>query len=180
MVITLKEVLSLIEPIIAPRQLNKIQQLVLYHCWQGLSYQEIADNIDYDLGYVKDTGSSLWQLLSKVTGEKITKQNVQATIKNYLEQKETFSSTTSQQDWGDVIATEIFYGREQELATLTTWTREDQCRLIAILGMGGVGKTLLTAKLAEEIQKDFDYVFWRSLRDTPSFKELLTLSLIHI
>ncbi len=171
---TYEEVLSLIEPIIAPKQLNKIQQLVLYHCWQGLTYQEIANNTDYDLGYIKEIGSKLWQMLSEVTGERITKQNIQAGIKHYLKQEQPSLSATSQHDWEDVIDTAIFYGREQELTTLTEWTTEHRCRLIAITGIGGIGKTTLTAKLAEEIEKEFDYVFWRSLRDTPSFKQILT------
>jgi hypothetical protein len=35
------------------------------------------------------------------------------------------------------------------------------CRLVAVLGMGGVGKT----KLAEEVAPSFERVYWRSLRD---------------
>jgi hypothetical protein len=33
-----------------------------------------------------------------------------------------------------------FYGRTQELDTLTQWIVQDQCRLVAILGMGGIRK----------------------------------------
>ncbi|NJL67938.1 MAG: hypothetical protein HC894_16545 [Microcoleus sp. SM1_3_4] len=36
-------------------------------------------------------------------------------------------------------------------------------RLVALLGMGGIGKTALSVKLAQQIQQDFDWIVWRSL-----------------
>lgn len=45
----------------------------------------------------------------------------------------------------------------------------EQCRLVAILGMGGVGKTSLSVRLAEQVQPEFQLLYWRSLRDAPPF-----------
>jgi len=73
--------------------------------------------------------------------------------------------TAPKQDWQEAIDVSIFYGRTQELATLKQWILPDNCRLIAILGMGGIGKTALAVKLAKEIQLQFDYVLWQSLRN---------------
>lgn len=53
----------------------------------------------------------------------------------------------------------------------------DRCRLVAILGIGGTGKTALSVKLAEQIQDDFDFVIWRSLHNAPSI-HLLLINLI--
>lgn len=39
--------------------------------------------------------------------------------------------------------------------------------------MGGMGKTALVAKLAEQVQGYFEYVFWRSLRNAPPVEEVL-------
>src|SRR5260370_33342162 len=36
-----------------------------------------------------------------------------------------------------------FVGRSRELATLRDWVLQDRCRLTAVLGMGGIGKTAL-------------------------------------
>lgn len=51
---------------------------------------------------------------------------------------------------------------------------QDRCHLIAILGLGGIGKTTLTLKLTEQTQAEFEYVIWRSLRNTLPIRHLLT------
>jgi WD40 repeat protein len=77
------------------------------------------------------------------------------------------------QDWGESPDVSVFYGRDAELTTLERWIRHDYCRMVAILGMGGMGKTALVTKLAERIQDEFEYVIWRSLRNAPPVLELL-------
>lgn len=69
--------------------------------------------------------------------------------------------------WEEKIDIDSFLGREGELETLQQWITSDRCRVIALLGMGGVGKTTLGVKLVEQIQAEFEYVIWRSLREAP-------------
>jgi putative ribosome biogenesis GTPase RsgA len=73
-----------------------------------------------------------------------------------LEEVEVISQ--NQVDWGEAVDVSIFYGRTEDLATLEQWILGDRCRLVALLGMGGIGKTSLTAKLGEQIQGEFEYV----------------------
>lgn len=76
-------------------------------------------------------------------------------------------------DWGEALDVSLFYGRTAELTTLTSWILSDRCRLIGILGIGGIGKTALSVKLAEQVQDQFTYVIWRSLRNAPPLETLL-------
>ncbi len=77
------------------------------------------------------------------------------------------------QDWGEAPAVSLFYGRTGELAALKQWIVEDRCRLLTIYGMGGIGKTALAVTLAQQIQDQFEWVIWRSLRNAPPLSELL-------
>lgn len=77
------------------------------------------------------------------------------------------------QDWGEAPDISHFYGRTAELTTLTEWILQGYCRLVGILGIGGVGKTALSVKLAEQVQERFSYVIWRSLRNAPPIETLL-------
>ncbi|MEG4519656.1 MULTISPECIES: NB-ARC domain-containing protein [unclassified Microcoleus] len=78
-----------------------------------------------------------------------------------------------QEDWGQAPDVSVFYGRTEELTTLKQWIASDNCRLVALLGLAGSGKTTLSVQLAKQIQNEFDFVIWRSLRSTPAPSDFL-------
>ncbi|PSM50308.1 hypothetical protein C7Y66_04645 [Chroococcidiopsis sp. CCALA 051] len=81
--------------------------------------------------------------------------------------------TPKRQDLKEAICVSVFYGRIEEIAKLEQWVLEDRCRVVALLGMGGIGKTSLAVKLATQIQDRFEYVRWISLRDAPPVETVL-------
>jgi WD40 repeat protein len=177
------------------RRLSDVETAILKGAWQNQTYEQIAQTSGYSVSYLtRDIGPKLWKLLSQALGEMVSKTNVQAVLKQQsaaaqkcLHSTDKFpiknqnSKIKTRLDWGEAADVSLFYGRTEELATLQQWIRSDslrdscasRCRLIALLGMGGIGKTSLAVKLAQQIQDEFDGVIWRSLRNAPSLKTLL-------
>lgn len=88
-------------------------------------------------------------------------------------QSEPISVASPLIDWGEKIDVTSFYGRLPELEMLQQWIIQDRCSLVAVLGMGGIGKTALSIKLAQSLIQDFEFVIWRSLRNAPPLETLL-------
>jgi DNA replication protein DnaC len=76
-------------------------------------------------------------------------------------------------DWGEAIAVRTLYGRESELATLHHWLVDGRCRVIAILGLGGMGKSSLAITVAHQVLSQFEVVLFRSLQNGPPLTEVL-------
>jgi hypothetical protein len=76
-------------------------------------------------------------------------------------------------DWGEALAVPSFYDREGEVATLTAWVVQERCRVVSVLGLGGIGKSALAVSLMHQVAAHFEVVLWRSLRDAPACEALL-------
>src|SRR5258708_27892000 len=83
------------------------------------------------------------------------------------------ASPPLRRDCGEAIDVSAFYGRESELVELERWMVDEHCRLVALLSRGGYGKTALSVKLTQQIERHFDVVIWRSLQNTPPLERLL-------
>jgi WD40 repeat protein len=171
-----KEAIALVTKLLGNGRLKEVQKLVFSQSWVGKKYSDMGIEEGYDLGYIKDVGSGLWRSLSKALNEKVTKNNLHEVLERYAQQQAALNATlqansvATQIHMGEAIDVSKFCGRTQELETLTKWILYDRCRVITLLGMGGMGKTALSVKIAEELQGEFDYVIWRSLRHAPTFR----------
>jgi WD40 repeat protein len=190
----LEEALVVLDAILTPQHLNDLQELIFCHAWEGKTYSEIAEFAGYDANYVKDVGSKLWKLLSKHLKQEVTKSNFRSILRQHhlqtrveditadLNPEKLFlnpkkeTTAIARCDWGDAVDIPRFYGRDEELNFLQEWVGKvnmSPCRLVAILGMGGIGKTALSIRCCEQLQNEFNYIIWRSLRNAPSLEEIL-------
>ena len=174
------------------RRLNHAEIAILQGSWDNKTYEDIARDTSYSVSYLKRTvGPKVWKILTEALSEGVSKTNFKSALERrwrsqtsrwvpekqkVVEEspiKNSKSKIQNQADWGEAIDISAFYGRTDELAKLEKWILCDRCRLITILGMGGMGKTAVAAKLAQQVQSEFEYVIWRSLRNTPPIDDTL-------
>jgi WD40 repeat protein len=186
------EALAVMNTLLQGQKLRDVQTQVFRYSWEGLTYPAIAQKTGYDTGHIRDVGSALWQLLSQRLGEPVTKKNVQTVLYRWQRQQNgaqqhdfPIITPTTHEYWDEMIDVSTFYGRDGELSQLKQWIRgeephqqsDQRCRLIAVVGMGGMGKTTLVAKLVEHIQSEFEFCIWQSLRNAPPIQDILLVVL---
>ncbi|MGF1515991.1 MAG: AAA-like domain-containing protein [Elainellaceae cyanobacterium] len=79
----LEDAITLMDKLLAPRQLTSVQELVFRQTWSGKTYQDMAQDSSYTTDYIRITGSQLWQILSQVIGRKVTKSNLRMSFRQY-------------------------------------------------------------------------------------------------
>jgi WD40 repeat protein len=194
-----EEALSFVDELVFAqknKRLNDLQRVIFLGSWEGKRYKDIHKECSDRCGLdhiMRNAAPDLWKLLSDVLGEKITKNHLQAPLKRIRMQNEQTQKPQLRvveeledgqpqireekkvtiNDWGEAPDVSVFFGRTLELNRLEEWIVKDRCRLVAILGMGGIGKTALSVKVTQKIQEQFEYVIWRSLRNALPLEEFL-------
>ena len=132
------------------------------------TYEKLSELTNLDINTVKKI------LAGKQAVDKRSLEKFVIAFKLKLtEQDYTKPNRSNRHDWDEAVSIDRFFGRAKEIKTLTTWLIEDRCRLVALLGMGGIGKTTLSIELAKRIEGQFDCVVWKSLRDAPPLDEII-------
>lgn len=161
------------------KHLNDLQRALLRASWapKRLSYRDIAHACGYSESYLKyDVGPDLWKAFSEILQEKVNKTNIRSALERQWERLAQAGGEPAGApavSWGEAIDVAHFYGRQPELQLFREWILEERCRLVALLGMGGIGKTALSVKLAQQLAPHFERVVWRSLRNAPPLDDLL-------
>jgi WD40 repeat protein len=159
--------------ILTPEGLEKLQQArseseYKENFGERYTYEKISELTNLDINTLKKV------LVAKEGVDKRSLERCFLAFKLKLtEEYYTKTNPHKRQDWGEAVSVSHFFGRTCELDTLENWLLRDRCRLVAILGMGGIGKTTLSIKFAERIEGKFDCVIWKSLRDAPPVEEIL-------
>jgi hypothetical protein len=182
------------------QHLDTLQEAILRGTIEGHTYKKIADENYISESHIKDVGAELWKSLSQSLGKEVNKKNVRAIFKeiknnsfssigkgnltinniNLCQKPESLpysrspSSSQAKLHLNNAPKFPYFYGRNNELSTLTDWLINQEIRLISIFGMSGIGKTSIALHLINEIPQHFDYIIYRALYFSPSLTTTLT------
>lgn len=171
------------------RALTETEKLHLRGLLCGYSPKEMAEKLHKTTrGLETELCKTLYRYVETLTQQKAKSLKNWSNIVEWLKEYRKVPLKNLNQDWGDAPAVSVFFGREAELTTLKQWIIEDRCRLIAILGIGGIGKTVLSVKLGkggigktdlsvklgQSLQNEFDYIIWRKRLNAPPITEILS------
>ncbi len=161
------------------RKLSRSEGEVMALITQGYDIPEIAEQIQIQASAVRQRLSQVYDKF-EIEGKgpvKLAKLQ-KLLMSRYQEYQTVLPDKTDpngfKNDWGEAPKLYGFHGRQPQLTLLKNQILQQQCRLLAIQGMGGIGKTSLIVKLGQILQNQSYCLFWRSLRNTPSLSDLLT------
>jgi hypothetical protein len=151
------------------RELSELEVLVFTGIWHDKSYSDLSATSSYEPTTIRNAASKLLQDIAKITGEQITKKNCKSALVRLA------NRDIANIDLADA-PTDVrpFCGRSSEIDRLTEWIEIDRCKLVAMMGIGGIGKTAIAAKLGDSLAANFEFTIWRSLREAPPLSQLLT------
>jgi NB-ARC domain len=87
---------------------------------------------------------------------------------NNDEKSNSKQTKTLHQDLSEMPELGDFYDRTPQLQTLTTSILQQNCRLITLTGISGIGKTSLAVQLVQQIKDQFEYAVWYTLDEFPT------------
>ncbi|MBW4628648.1 MAG: NACHT domain-containing protein [Brasilonema octagenarum HA4186-MV1] len=142
--------------------------------------EDIADRLNKDRsGIIVELSRTLYRYTEKLTNREEKTLKSWKDVADWLEAAGYKTTERNQTvDWGEAPEVSVFHGRNTELKTLNQWIVSDRCRVVAITGMAGIGKTTIAVRIAEQIKEKFEYLVWRALPDNPPPLSEILLNII--
>ena len=154
-------------------KLTPTEKAILRGLLCSFSPKEIATHLHWSLSSLRvELTRGLYRYIETLTEHDLNTIKNWRNIVKWLEET-GYKTTQPKQNWSKAPHISSFYGREQELAQLETKIIRERYHLITLLGMGGIGKTALAVKFAQQKQHEFEYIIWRSLRYNSLLQDLL-------
>ena len=161
-------------------QFTDPQLAVLKAGWEDLNYDKISEYFPYNPGYLRCVASPLWQKLTSIFDEEISKRTFRKQMEKLYRSRicdEVFEAESDQDSYiyGQPPITYKFYGRQEDIKLVNKSLETTKC--ISICGAKGIGKTGLAAKIFKDFQsiKVFNSLIWHHANTRTVSEDLTNL-----
>jgi hypothetical protein len=141
------------------RKLNDLESIVMLYIWEGTTYPKIADQLSYELDYIKQIAARLWKILSKLLGESISKINIKSVLERYQES----TPIADQQLSAAPLNTPDINHPETNVKALETWVISDRCQSIAFFDPEQTNQSPPVLSPNHQAQSKIESLIWQSL-----------------
>ncbi|MEA5553645.1 NB-ARC domain-containing protein [Anabaena cylindrica UHCC 0172] len=169
----------------ALKDLQEVLKVVKYECESPRPEAKLKLTFTLGKGWLDEDISESLKKFNKIWDQK---RQEQKDLKK-LQKLQNPQKLKCHYDWEEIPLYPNFFGRQTEIKDLTKFIIHDKYKLVGIIavagmgktqlsirfGKGGIGKTALAEKVAQndEIQKDFDYIIGRRLNNAIPCEDLL-------
>jgi hypothetical protein len=149
-------------------KLNDLESTIVVQTWERNTYRQIADQLSYELDYVKQVAARLWKTLSKLFNENISKINIKSVLERCQElipkadALELISVPILQQQ---VSAEDNPHCDYQKIRPPTSeaWMISDRCHAIAFFNSQKTIDLLSSPEHHQQLQKQIESLVWQNL-----------------
>ena len=160
------------------KSLSKPEIALICGAWNEQSYKQIADNSNYTVNYLqRNLAPKLFDDLTRIFGSEVNKNNLKTIFKILINEYDNNNYYLLNKVRGS-LPPDIskFYGRTTEISHLKNLMCSNRC--ISIVGVTGIGKSALAAKLMADVNLEkkphFDCLIWKSVSHRPLLQDLVT------
>jgi hypothetical protein len=129
------------------QNLNDLQSTIVLETWAGRTYRSIADQLSYDIDYIKQIAAKLWKSCSRLLGENICKSNFKSVLARYQE-------PVQPSNWEE---------SETNLQTIETWMMSDRMTTMSISCTGDRHQKLESSKIDLKVQNTIESLICQNL-----------------
>ena len=162
------------------KPLIEAEEIIIRGTFNDESYLEMAEKSDYKVNYLQRTlASRFFGQLTRTFGTEINKNNLVIMIEKLVANdtgENSYSKYLNKVRGGLPPDISNFYGRVNEIEKVKNLIDGNNC--ICLVGVAGIGKSALAAKVMADISLEkkakFDCFVWKPVSHKPPLKDLVT------
>jgi hypothetical protein len=170
------------------RRLTAPERLVIVAAWQEKTYEQVSQGSGYLFSTInRKIAPKVWRELSQALGQTVGKKNFRHVIAtstlvanflypDALNAEKPDSSPRSRSSKYELLGAQPpdvskFYGRHQEMKELQALLASH--RWLMLVGLEGIGKRSLLAKMTQDQMMPFDRIIWKPVHHQPPVEQLV-------